>query len=269
MHNVVGTAVETAVPQPFPASLDGTMTNFVRVLPALLLLLGFAAPSLGAPLSPEFRSLAIGETAATLSTEGYEAFACGSNGGPPLKHIGGWTDYALCAADERGLHEVYVEFGRRVGKLAERFHDQYGEELWLQRFGGTRLANFPVVLSLLFDEAGVVRGFRAVTDDRAGLEDRGRAYLFRLPVFQRYGSRDWNCTELPKAPGETGVGDMFIKEVCSKDIDGRHVRVETHYFRKPGQTGLDIQGMFEPGQYESSTRWEAFDLTLDSAKPAP
>ncbi|ODT12556.1 MAG: hypothetical protein ABS35_39915 [Kaistia sp. SCN 65-12] len=251
------------------ASLDGTMTNFVRVLPALLLLLGFAAPSLGAPLSPEFRSLAIGETAATLSTEGYEAFACGSNGGPPLKHIGGWTDYALCAADERGLHEVYVEFGRRVGKLAERFHDQYGEELWLQRFGGTRLANFPVVLSLLFDEAGVVRGFRAVTDDRAGLEDRGRAYLFRLPVFQRYGSRDWNCTELPKAPGETGVGDMFIKEVCSKDIDGRHVRVETHYFRKPGQTGLDIQGMFEPGQYESSTRWEAFDLTLDSAKPAP
>ncbi|MBL8595960.1 MAG: hypothetical protein JNK01_25000, partial [Devosia sp.] len=260
---------ETAVPQPFPASLDGTMTNFVRVLPALLLLLGFAAPSLGAPLSPEFRSLAIGETATTLSTEGYEAFACGSNGGPPLKHIGGWTDYALCAPDERGLHEVYVEFGRRVGKLAERFHDQYGEELWLQRFGGTRLANFPVVLSLLFDEAGVVRGFRAVTDDRAGLEDRGRAYLFRLPVFQRYGSRDWSCTELPKAPGETGVGDMFIKEVCSKDIDGRHVRVETHYFRKPGQTGLDIQGMFEPGQYESSTRWEAFDLTLDSAKPAP
>lgn len=244
------------------------MINFAKFLPALLLF-GLAAPSLGAPLSPEFRTLAIGETAATLPTEGYEAFACGSNGGPPLKHITGWTDFAKCAADERGLHEVYVEFGRRVGKLAERFHDQYGEELWLQRFGGTRLANFPVVLSLLFDDAGVVRGFRAVTDARAGIEDRGRAYLFRLPVFQRYGSSDWNCVDLPKAPGETGVGEMFIKQVCSKDVDGRHVRVETHYFRKPGQTGLDIQGMFEPGQYESSTRWEAFDVTLDTAKAAP
>jgi hypothetical protein len=244
------------------------MIDFARLLP-LLLLFGLVAPATGAPLTPEFRALAIGDTAASLSTEGYEAFACGSNGGPPLKHITGWTDFSQCAPDERGLHEVYVEFGRRVGRLAERFHDQYGEELWLQRFGGTRLANFPVVLSLLFDDAGVVRGFRAVTDARAGLEDRGRAYLFRLPVFQRYGTRDWACTDLPKAPGETGVGEMFIKQVCTKDVDGRHVRVETHYFRKPGQTGLDIQGMFEPGQYESSTRWEAFDLTLDAARAAP
>src|SRR5690242_16450428 len=130
------------------------MINFARVLPALLLL-GLAAPSLGAPLPPEFRTLAIGETAGSLPTEGYEAFACGSDGGQPSRHITGWTDFAQCAPDARGLHEVYVEFGRRVGKLAERFHDQYGEELWLQRFGGTRLANFPVVLSLLFDDAGV------------------------------------------------------------------------------------------------------------------
>ncbi|MBN9362872.1 MULTISPECIES: hypothetical protein [unclassified Devosia] len=242
--------------------------KLARVLPALLLL-GLAAQALAAPLPPEFRTLAIGETAASLPNEGYEAFACGSNGGPPLQHLTGWIDFAQCAPDARGLHEVYVEFGRRVGKLAERFHDQYGEELWLQRFGGTRLANFPVVLSLLFDDAGVVRGFRAVTDDRAHVEDRGRAYLFRLPVFQRYGARDWTCADLPRAPGETGVGEMFIKEVCTKDVEGRHIRVETHYFRKPGQTGLDIHGMFEPGQYESSTRWEAFDVTLDAAKAAP
>jgi hypothetical protein len=45
--------------------------------------------------------------------------------------------------------------------------------------------------------------------------------------------------------------------------------VETHYFRKPGQTGLDIKGMFEPGQYESMTRWEAFDARLDAATAAP
>ncbi len=115
----------------------------------LLAAAGLAAEVQSAPLPPDFRTLAIGETASTLTTEGYEAFACGSNGGPPLASLTGWTDYAQCAPDQNGLREVKVEFGRRFGQLAERFEDQYGEDLWIQRFGGTRLANFPVVLSLL------------------------------------------------------------------------------------------------------------------------
>ncbi len=109
----------------------------------------------------------------------------------------------------------------------------------------------------------MVRGFRAVTDDRAPMADRGRAYLFRFRVYEFYGADGWDCVDLPPAPGETGVGEMFVKEVCRKDVDGKQVRVEAHYFRKPGQTGVDINGMFEPGQYKSFTRWEAFDATLD------
>lgn len=215
-----------------------------------------------AAFETEFRTLGLGKFAAELPTEGYEAFACGSDGGPPLKPIGGWTDYALCAPDSNGLHEVTTQFGRRIGQISEMFRERYGEELWLQKYGGTRMANFPVVLSLLFDDDGMVRVFRVVTDARAALEDRGRAYLFRFFVLPMYGSDGWDCTERDPAPGESGVGDVYLNEVCTKAIDGKRVRIEAHFFRKPGQTGTDSQGMFEPGQYESLTRWEVFDASL-------
>ena len=216
-----------------------------------------------AEFKPEFRTLALGLNAAEIATEGYEGFACGSNGGPPLEQLTGWTDFAKCAPEAgNGLHEVYVEFGTRTERLSQMFRDEYGEELWIQRFGGTRIANFPVVLSLLFDDAGVVRGFRAVTDSRAEMEDRNRAYLLRYRVYAHYGDDGWDCHTRPATGGITPVGDMYVNEVCRKEVDGKRVRVEAHVYRRPGQTGVDAQGMFLPGQFESMTRWEAFDATL-------
>ncbi len=213
---------------------------------------------------PEFRTLGLGQTAAELDTEGYEYFACGSNGGPPKQQIGGWTDFMECRPEASGLREVYVEFGRRIGQLSQMFRERYEDELWIQKYGGTRMANYPVVLSLLFDEEGVVRGFRAITDDRAPNEDRGRAYLFRFSVFGKYGggASDWNCIARDPAPGQSPVGTMYLNEVCTRTIDGRDIRVEAHFFRKPGQTGMDSFGMFEEGQYESLTRWEVYDSSL-------
>ena len=40
----------------------------------------------------------------------FRSYACGSNGGPPLRKISGWADFALCKPDENGLHEVYFEY---------------------------------------------------------------------------------------------------------------------------------------------------------------
>lgn len=236
-----------------------------RALVVTFLLAGAAA---AAEFDPEFRTLGLGQAAAEVTAEGYEAFACGSNGGTPLAKLNGWTDYEKCAPDALGLHEVYAEFGRRAGQLAQRFHDEYGEELWIQRFAGTRMANFPVVLSLLFDDQGFVRGFRAVTDERAPLDDRGRAYLFRYRVKDLYDPKLWTCIEKPPGPKETGVGDMYVNEVCKQETGGKLVRVEGQFFRKPGQTGVDEKGMFLPGQYKSMTRWEVFDASLPGVEAA-
>ncbi len=211
---------------------------------------------------PEFRDLGLGVKASDLPTDGYENFACGSNGGPPFQKLDGWTDYMKCRADANGLHEVYVEFGTEIGRISDLFYEQYGEALWLQKYGGTRIANVPVVLSLLFDDNGIAREFRAVTDARARLDDRRVAYLFRFRIFPLYGSDGWTCADRDPAPGENPVGETYLNRVCTKAVDGKWVRVEAHLYRKPGQTGLDDQGHYLAGQEESSTRWEVFDASF-------
>ena len=229
---------------------------------AFMAAIALPAAASAVEFKPEFRTLGLGQKAADVTTEGYEGFACGSNGGPPLEPLTGWVDFAKCKPEANGLHEVYVEFGTRTERLSQMFRDEYNEELWIQQFGGTRIANFPVVLSLLFDDEGIVRAFRAVTDARAELEDRGRAYLLRFRVYALYGNNYWDCFKRPATGGITPVGDMYVNEVCRKEIDGKRVRVEAHVYRRPGQTGVDMQGMFMPGQFESMTRWEVFDATL-------
>lgn len=230
-----------------------------------MLTLGLATAA-RAEFAPEFRQLGLGVDAATLATDGYEGFACGTNGGPPGLTLTGWADYMKCAPEPAsGLHEVYAEYGTRIGRISEMFREQFEEELWLQQYGGTRMANFPVVLSLLFDDAGIARGFRVVTDTRAAIEDRGRAYLLRQRVMPMYGDGEWDCIDRPPKPGESGVGDVFINQVCKKTLDGKYVRIETHFFRRPGQTGVDVNGQFVPGEYDSLTRWEVFDASLPAA----
>ncbi|MET3924533.1 hypothetical protein [Devosia sp. 2618] len=214
----------------------------------------------------DFRTLGIGQNAADITTEGYDRFACGDNGNLPLQALSNWSEYAKCKPDENGLHEVVVEFGNSTERMSQLFHEQYNEELWLQPFGGTRLANFPVVLSLLFDDEGVSRGFRAVTDSRAEMRDRNRAYLLRFRVFSHYGPEEWNCDSFEPRFGRTPVGSNYVDEICTKTVDGKFIRVEGHAFRKPGQTGVDIAGHFLPGQFESSTRWEAWDASYLAAR---
>jgi hypothetical protein len=233
-----------------------------RIAWGLVVLLSLAATARAATFSPEFRTLALGIEAKDLPTEGYEAFACGSNGGPPLRRLRDWTEFRNCTPDSHGLREVYVEFGSAIGRLAERFREQYGEDLWIQRYGGTRVANFPVVMSLLFDDAGIVRGFRAVTDSRAGAEERGRSYLMRFRIYPLYGSDGWNCVDRQPAPGETPVGTTYLNQLCTKVIEGKWVRVEGQWFRRPGQTGVDQFGDHVPGQFQAQTRWEVYDASV-------
>ena len=48
--------------------------------------------------------------AAQPSPDEFRGFACGSNGGPPRQRLTGWGDYARCAAEPSGWHEVYFEY---------------------------------------------------------------------------------------------------------------------------------------------------------------
>jgi hypothetical protein len=204
----------------------------------------------------EVRGLKLGLEARSMTLDGFGDLACGSNGGPPRQKIEEWSDFAKCRAEGSGLHEVYARFddeAEYVGKAIEEPRHARGKI-------GTRVAGHPVILSVLFDRDGVVRGLRFVTDPRAAPHERRVAHMLRLSVFNRYEVDGWTCTDLPPAAGETPVGGIFVKQHCEKTIPGRLLTVDGRLLRKPGQSDNDpVTGEYRAGQFESSTRFEIFD----------
>jgi hypothetical protein len=211
--------------------------------------------------------LKLGEPlAAQPSPAEFRGFACGSNGGPPRQPLSGWSDYGRCTAEADGLREVYFEYDDEYEYIA-RAKDLPRE---VARWAGTAEAGFPVIVSALFDEPGVLRGIRVVTDPRPEhrndliepeLKKRADAYLFGAAMAARFGidaARD--CTSLPTSEGESAVGTLFVKQSCQL-VDAarsRKIVVRQNYFRKLGQSGVNPQlpTQLTQGQFESSARLE-------------
>jgi hypothetical protein len=203
----------------------------------------------------ELRGLKLGLDARTMTTAGFGEFACGSNGGPPRQRLADWSDFAKCRPEESGLHEVYArfdDFDEYVGRAVD-------DPVTLGRTG-TRVAGHPIILSVLFDRDGVLRGLRFVSDPRGDPGARRMAHLLRLAIINRYGPSGWKCADLPPAPGETPVGGVFLKQRCEKTTPERRLMVEARFLRKPGQSDIDpATGDQTQGQFESWTRFELFD----------
>ena len=228
-----------------------------RVAVAAFALIG-SAGAVGAQMRPdpgEIHGLKIGLDARTMSSDAFGDLACGSNGGPPRAALDGFADFAKCRAEPSGLHEVYVRFDDEAEYIAKAIgDDEYTGSI------GTRVAGHPVILSVLFDDGGILRGIRAVTDPRAAPAERRMAHLLRLAVINHYGPEGWTCTDEPATAGETPVGGIFVKQRCRKTTAARDITVETHFLRKPGQSATDpATGEYRGGQYESWTRFEIMD----------
>jgi len=220
-----------------------------------LVALAVAAGAQTRPDPGEIRGLKLGLEARRMSLDGFGEFACGSNGGPPRAKLDGFAGFAKCRAEPSGLHEVYLRFDDEeeyVGKAIDNDHYTYKV--------GTRVAGHPVILSVLFDDDGILRGIRFVTDPRAAPAERRMAHLLRMAVINRYGPEGWSCVDHPPAAGETPVGGIFIKQTCRKTTAERDLMVDARFLRKPGQSETDPQtGEYRAGQYESWTRFEIMD----------
>lgn len=212
----------------------------------------------------DLRELKVGLRAEQLPIEGYYAFACGSNGGTPLEQLDDWTGFKSCARDRAiGLYEVYVEYDDEGEYLARMLLEVFGEQdgrLGLRKYYGTKVAGHPVVLSVLFDDAGVAQAIRAVTDSRANLDYRRNAYLLRVPLMNAFGSDGWDCAYPPLANGESPIGNFSVKMRCEKMVaTGRRMVLEAHMYRKAGQTGYDRAGGGLEGDFFSQGRWEIWN----------
>ena len=244
------------------ARLSSPLTRH-STLAALICTLALAALLPSAPASAqrradpgELRGLKLGQNAQTMSTDGFGDFACGSNGGPPRQRLDDWTGFAKCPPEPSGLREVYVRFDDEDEYIGRAIDDP----LYAAQRTGTRVAGHPVILSVLFDDAGVLRGLRFVSDPRGDPVARRMAHLLRLAVMNRYGAAGWTCTDIPPEPGETPVGGVFLKQTCEKATPERHLSVTAHFLRKPGQRDIDpVTGEYTEGQFESWTRFELMD----------
>ena len=128
----------------------------------------------------------------------------------------------------------------------------------VEQFSGTKVYGFPVVLSALFDAAGVLVGTRIVSDPRDPSRRREEAYALRNFITARFGRDGWDCIDHPPADGETPVIRTFVKQDCRKTIDGVGVAtLQTRYLRKKGQSQYDPRTDRETeGQFESYVRFE-------------
>jgi hypothetical protein len=206
----------------------------------------------------------IGELASAIP-DGFINYACGTNGGPPSLPLANFTEFKKCKSDANGLHEVYFEYDDELEYRA-RALDLEAE---IRRYAGTTAYEFPVVASVLFDDAGVARGERLVTDPRQQATARDRREFWVLADFirQRFGDDGWECKEVPSDAGEHAVGSFFIKNDCGKTANGLHLALEQHYFRKKGQQSVDPDtGRSRPEDYESATRFEMYDAALPLQK---
>jgi hypothetical protein len=211
--------------------------------------------------------LKLGEpVAAQPSADEFRGFACGSNGGAPRAQLKGWSDFARCRAEPDGLREVYFEYDDELEYIA-RAKDLERE---ITRWAGTTEVAFPVIVSALFDDAGILKAIRIVTDARpehrnditdANLRKRVDAYQLGATMAARYdivAARD--CKSLPAAEGESAVGSVFVKQFCEKQESGRRIVLRVNLYRKPGQSGVNPQlpTQLTEGQFESSARLEIY-----------
>ena len=225
-------------------------------LAAALIACGAVRAQQERPGRVEVWDLKLGTAVAALP-DAFTDYACGTNGGPPSVPLAGWSDFRRCRPDPQGLREVYFRYDDELEYWAKA--NNFSTEI--EKFSGTKVYDFPVVLSGRFDPNGILAGLRIVSDPRDPSREREEAYLLRNFLTARYGRDGWDCVDLPPEEGETPIGRTFIKQRCRKMVDGpASAQLETRYFRKRGQSQYDPQsGRQTEGQFESLVH---FDLTL-------
>ena len=207
---------------------------------------------------PRIWDVQLGAHVYELPAAEFVDLACGSNGGPPGAPIGGFAQFAICPQElETDFHEIWFRYDDEMEYVARAFRDP---ALVLQNMANTVLAH-PVVFSLLIDDAGIIQGYRVITDQRAAADIRRNAATLSVHFKGRFGNDSWACTDLPPSDGETPIGGQFLKERCDKVDQGRRLVIESHYFHKKGQAALDPRTQLPMvGEFESLARLQVLWL---------
>ena len=221
------------------------------------LLLGgpLAAAAQERPTRAEVWDLKLGLAAETLP-DGFAEYACGSNGGPPGVPLAGWRDFRRCRAEPSGLHEVYFRYDDELEYWAKA--NNFTTEI--EQFSGTKVYEFPVVLSALFDARGVLAGLRIVSDPRDTTRRREDAHALRNFITARFGRDGWACTDHPARPTARRrcCAPSSSRTAASRSTASEMPTLLTRFLRKKGQSRVSTRAPDREteGQFESTVRFE-------------
>ena len=149
----------------------------------------------------------IGEKAADIP-DAFVNYACGTGGGPPSIPLTNFTEFEKCRPDANGLHEVYFEYDDELEYWA-RALDLKAE---IRMYAGTSAYEFPVVASVLFDDAGLVKGERLVTDPRQQLSrDRNEFWVLADFIRHRFGTTSGSAKTYRPMPGRARLAPISSK----------------------------------------------------------
>ena len=217
------------------------------------LILGSASAALAQQPLPRIWDVMPGTPVGELPEEEFVDPACGTNGGPPGLRIASFEDFARCRPQASGLREIWFRYDDELEYIARAARDPDA----VARNNAMVVLGQPVILSLLIDRAGIVRGYRIITDPHAEEELRQNAYLIAIAFKTQFGTDGWACQDLPPAEGETPITGTFVKQQCEKEAGGRRMTVESRYYYKPGQALNDPNTELPTvNQFESSARLE-------------
>jgi len=162
----------------------------------------------------DLRDIKVGMAVSDLPSAGYVYFACAAD---TTHKLSGWSDWRDCSPGADQLHALRFGFDPATSR------------------DGTVVAGHPAILTALIDNAGTVAGLKIDTDPKARLYLRKKAFLFGPQVKARYGMDGWTCAQAQPEATEQPVGGVFVKEKCTKTIDGRALAIERSLFHQAGQ----------------------------------
>jgi hypothetical protein len=162
----------------------------------------------------DLRDIRLGMDAGELAESGYVDFYCAAD---PRHTLTGWKEWRDCPAGASGTRAI-----------------RFGYDPMTSR-DGTMVAGHPALLTLLIDDGGHVAGLLIETDPKARLYIRKKAFLLGLQAKSRYGADGWACSEAQPDGADQPVGGVYLKERCTKTINGRSLVVERNLFRRADQ----------------------------------
>jgi hypothetical protein len=221
--------------------------------------LGLVA-ALAQELATKIWDIKLGTPVAVLPLDQLVDPAGGTNGGPPSRVLKSFADFALCPLDKAtGLHEVWFRYDDEMEYIARARRS----EIMIRLYQANVLGGQPIITSLLIDDAALVQGYRIVNDPRAAGDLRAEAYGL-ADLFKGMVDPGLDCTDLPAAPGERAIDDLFVKQTCEAKAGGQMTRIEARRYYKPGQYLVDPNdNRITENEFESSARLEVFRPPAD------